>query len=534
MVQSVLKVLKEAKRPLSVTEIGQLTGYSTSSFSNRLFQLQKYVGAVRVVQKYDGRNDERTKTLDEIRAYSTVKRWQAQLKEGPSRRNALYVFSYFIDYIRANTRFKDPDSLIEDALDGNRRNLLKHIEVAKSFALAHEDGSIGTKRKRYEIVRSFYALNDCGLPKSKLKFAQVVETDLDIKQEESFKFIEMMRKAMTVKASALERAVAIIQYQTGVDDSTLTNVFNFVAYYQLCQHFGTENWRNWDSSKIPVLIHLRRPKTGVKFYTFLEKDGIDCLKDWLVVRFNLLKQEIRIHPNKRADKMPLSDPIFVIGDAEAQNGGRGIKPWYPSYVFRELGFRAGINERPIEQVKPFKGASIRYLFHAHECRDSLVSLSEVKSNIVCGQFITANKIDSYHYNKSPWKDPEHFRDLYAKMAPWLNLISCDPEKVTLKSELAQTREARNRAENDLYLANQRLAEKNSISESRIKELEQRVEERIHIDAERLNKLAEQRAEEILGDKLKRLEELEARLNVKLEDKPQTGGRTLTSVYAEKR
>ena len=145
----------------------------------------------------------------------------------------MYVFSHFVEYLRVNTRFKDPDSLIEDALDGNRRNLSKHIEIAKAFALAKSDGDNGTKSKRYENVRSFYALNDCELPKSKLKFTdKATETDIDLNHSEAFKFIEMMRKVIKQsKISVIERAVMITQFQTGMDDSTLTDVFNFVAYF---------------------------------------------------------------------------------------------------------------------------------------------------------------------------------------------------------------------------------------------------------------------------------------------------------------
>ncbi len=112
-----------------------------------------------------------------------------------------------------------------------------------------------------------------------------------------------------------------------------------------------------------------------------------------------------------------------------------ILPYYPGHVFRTLGFSSGINEKNPEASERFKGAKNRYLFHAHECRDSLVSLSEVKSNIVCGKFITAHSIDNYRYNKSPWKDPEHFKELYSKMSPWLNVVSCDPEKIKLQKKI---------------------------------------------------------------------------------------------------
>ncbi len=140
--------------------------------------------------------------------------------------------------------------MIESALDASRRDLQKHVDLAKGFALSCKDVRDATKQKRYNTIRSFYRGNDCELPRSEIKFTQVEETDIDLVQEEAFDFINNVRKAVNQSnCSVIERAIVLIQFQSGMDDSTLARVFNCAAYYQLVQHFKTDNFRNWDSSE---------------------------------------------------------------------------------------------------------------------------------------------------------------------------------------------------------------------------------------------------------------------------------------------
>jgi hypothetical protein len=55
--------------------------------------------------------------------------------------------------------------------------------------------------------------------------------------------------------------------QSGMDDSTFSELFNYVAYPQFVRHFGTEDHAAWSLEKCPVRVDLVRPKTGQRYYT---------------------------------------------------------------------------------------------------------------------------------------------------------------------------------------------------------------------------------------------------------------------------
>jgi hypothetical protein len=71
----------------------------------------------------------------------------------------------------------------------------------------------------------------------------------------------------------------LVMLQSGMDASTLAEVFNFYAYPQLVSFFGSEDFNSWDTFKCPVRIDLRRPKSDYRYYSFLDVDAIEAVKD---------------------------------------------------------------------------------------------------------------------------------------------------------------------------------------------------------------------------------------------------------------
>jgi hypothetical protein len=62
--------------------------------------------------------------------------------------------------------------------------------------------------------------------------------------------------------------------------------------------------------------------------------------------------------------------------------------------------------------------------NSHEVRDTLVTLgrrAQIDMGVV--NFFVGHNIDEYGYDKSPWDDPEHFRNEYSKVSPYLNIIT---------------------------------------------------------------------------------------------------------------
>ena len=203
-----------------------------------------------------------------------------------------------------------------------------------------------------------------------------------------------------------------------MDDSTLADVFNYVAFPQMSKHFGTEDHNSWSTEKCPVRIDLVRPKTGYRYYSFLDRDAIEALKDWLNVRLNLAGRQLHSEATKKPNELPRSDPLFIV------KNGQAVRPYLVSKIFRDVALEADIIVRPNAKVERYKGASRRYAFHSHEVRDLLKSLARA-----CGidgpvaDFFLGHNIDKFGYDKSPWNFPEHFREHYRKMSPFVNVLT---------------------------------------------------------------------------------------------------------------
>ena len=448
-VSSILQVMKQSKLELSMAEICAKTSYAPSGVRSLLYKLQR-AGAVRMVAL----DDRRTVDLDSLVQFESVKRWIRNLKEGPGRKSALYNFHRFLNYVRANSNYENPDQLIDAALDATVRELSKHVDLALGYAESLKDVDRATREKHYNTVRSFYFHNRAALPESPLNHHDEITVSAKPGPEESLMLLSDVKKAVShSKCGVLARAVVLCVVQAGLDDSTLANVFNFFAYPQLVKHFGTEEWQNWTPDKCPVRIDILRPKEDVRYFTFLDVDAISSLKDWLNLRYTLTGKRISEHDGRKQNRLPSSDPIFIVG------GERPLQAYYVSNIFRELGFDAGINVRPAEKLERYRGAVRRYRFHSHECRDLMKSLARpcgVDEPVI--EFFLGHSIDRYGYDKSPWSNPEFYREQYQKMRVFLNVLSSDPEKVNLKEELDKASKERESLANEYYVKSKRLEE----------------------------------------------------------------------------
>ena len=87
-------------------------------------------GAVKMIALEDRRNID----LDSLLQFESVKRRVRNLKEGPRRKSALYNFQRFLNYLRENSEFQNPDQLIDAALDATVRQLSNHLDLAVDYA----------------------------------------------------------------------------------------------------------------------------------------------------------------------------------------------------------------------------------------------------------------------------------------------------------------------------------------------------------------------------------------------------------------
>lgn len=346
----------------------------------------------------------------EITNKKSVVAWLNNLREGPSRKAAGYSIARFLRW-----RKIDPDSLIEECLNGTNRTLIEHVKAALDYCQSDnfKGSSLSTREKHYNNIRSFYSGNMVTLPKVKLKVGEVENSKVGIETTAS-EYLKMAEKALLV-ASVRDRSIILTALQSAMDDSTLAEVFNVIGYPQLVKHFGSKEPKLWNSAKCPVRIILKRPKSNYRYYTFLDVDAIEALKIWLAIRGT-----IRIYSSMNPALLDTSDPIYT------KQGGFAINSGLVSTIFRKAGKRAGVNIRNHEpNMQELKGSSIRYPFHSHEVRDTLITLARrVKADTAAANFFAGHSIDKLKYDKSPWDSPDFFSAQYLKLArPHLNLVS---------------------------------------------------------------------------------------------------------------
>jgi hypothetical protein len=369
------------------------------------------------------------KRYEGILEYETVRRWSKGLKEGTGRRTGLYHLARYLEYLKRVQIRRTPDQLIEDCIDGNNRTLNEHLDMLKGFVEGDTLGSLSrsARERIYVSIRSFYMHNRVHLLREPLRFN---DDNSVVTKEQGSIMLDHIRKAVSHKGcSVRDRAIILCMMQSGMDDSTLADVFNHVAYPQMVKHFGTEDHASWSLDECPIRIDLVRPKTGYRYYSFIDRDATEALKDWLNVRLSLTGKKLSVQPKPKPNELPKSDPLFIV------KKGQPVRAYLVSKIFRDVGVEAGIIIKPNAKAERFKGASRRYAFHSHEVRDLLKSLARV-----CGidtpvaDFFLGHSIDKLGYDKNPWNFPEHFRVQYMKMSNFINVLTQPASRQDSNSE----------------------------------------------------------------------------------------------------
>ena len=208
--------------------------------------------------------------------------------------------------------------------------------------------------------------------------------------------VDIYRIMTTSGMDAMTRAVVMIKFQAGLDSSTLANRFNFEGYGQIVRHFGTEDYEAWDLGKCPVPIKLVRVKTNMRHTTFIDRDAVACLRDYLRWK------KFRGGPHGR------DEPLFVT------KMGTPVTPIWVSRRFSGAAARAGIQER-------ISRGALRV--SSHEARDLLKSTLMVAG---CAPYAADHILGHYprdSYEKQAILYPEAVRREYAKASGALNLLT---------------------------------------------------------------------------------------------------------------
>lgn len=283
----------------------------------------------------------------------------------------------------------------------------------------HAGKFAGTMVVEKSAIQGYFKWNESELdipfnPKKRYKVK-------DAEDEEASLSLEELMKMLTVgRPTLVQKAMILCKFQRGLDTATLVDRFNFEAWKQLVDYFGTENYSKWDVGMCPVPIKLTRMKTDFSHVGFLDIDGVQAIQEYL-------KDEEK----KKGRKMEVGKPLFV------NQKDNLIDVHWVSRTFNRLAETSGIQTK-------LEGYSYntKYSKNSHELRDLLESTmldSGVRADVV--EHVTGHRPKD-SYEKQSKLFPASLRSEYMKASKRLNLFSNmsqnmkgDDEKIVLRQQV---------------------------------------------------------------------------------------------------
>jgi len=276
------------------------------------------------------------------------------------------------------------------------------IKTIKRYLLdkqVHEGKKEGTIKIVNCAIKAYFETNDRPI---QYKFNAKTSYSVKDDEEEPIVTLEDLLKILTIgKPSITEYAVVLCKFHRGLDNSTLSDRFNYQAWEQLCEYFGTNEFESWDLKKCPVPIKLTRVKTNYTHVGFIDVDAVKALQVYLKYR-----EEKMLKPLKNGEPMFITLRQNPITDA-----------WI-NRRFTKLTRIAGLQRK-------LKGyiVSTRYEKGSHEMRDLLKS-----TMIVCGcRYDVADHVIGHKpkdsYEKQATLYPESMRAEFMKVSKKINIFS---------------------------------------------------------------------------------------------------------------
>lgn len=288
--------------------------------------------------------------------------------------------------------FKHVEELLYFGEDGNEKEAKK---IISEYLVDPRHGHMkhSTKAVMCSAIKSYFDAHDVvtnvRLNGRKNDGAEFVdEPGLDITE-----FYKMMTAG---RINPLTRAVMMVKFQAGLDSSTLADRFNFYAYPQIAEYCKTPDHEKWNIEKCPIPIKLRRVKTTAKYTTFIDRDALTAVKDYL------------------AWKEKLHGPHDPEGPMFVTTWGGSIHGAWISTAFRRIAATSGAQKRLAHGVLKIKSHGVRHL---------------LKSTLkACGCMDYAADHIIGHAPKDPYDQgakyyPETLRLEYAKASHKINIFS---------------------------------------------------------------------------------------------------------------
>ena len=260
--------------------------------------------------------------------------------------------------------------------------------------LSPSEHSFSSATVRCSAIKSYLATHDVQVD---IKVDKRRYAASDVQEPPGMSLFDFY-KMMTVGSwDVMQKAMMMVKFHAGLDVGTMADRFNFEAYPQIVRYFRIEEYKAWDLDRCPVPIRLVRVKTGMEYTTFIDRDAVSHLQDYLGWK--------EFQTGKKHDP---AEPLFVT------RRGAPVGPNWISARFSKAAIDAGIQKRVSRRV---------FKVHSHEVRDLL------KSTLIasgCAPYAADHVLghaprDSYEKQATLY--PEQLRAEYSKASGRLNMFT---------------------------------------------------------------------------------------------------------------
>lgn len=327
--------------------------------------------------------------VERLRGFRSVSYWLGRLGERTGVVN-LYTFANFMRWLGehgGSFASMSPDDLVE--WQRGHPGSYELLDLVQGWVRGM-DVRANTKARRYGVIRSFFAHNRAELPRDP---GFIIRSE--IPPVVGKLTVDELRRIVET-SNTMYRALFLCMFQSGMGARELL-YWNQTGLDSLLKQLR--------EGRHPIRIDLpgRKRNRNIKpYYTFIGLDAIEALERWLEVRPRTQLKHIFL----TQFKTPLSRPPIHI------------------YWIKRL-YRLGLAE-------PGRSRGHRTGKNLHEMRDLFKSRWRLSGcdPEVC-EFFLGHDIDRLGYDKSPWLYPEWFEEQYCRAERWLNILSEDPEKVSV-------------------------------------------------------------------------------------------------------
>jgi len=305
-----------------------------------------------------------------------------------------------------------PDELVEHQKRATGDDAYALLNLLQTYVSSRDGWTVNYKKGTMSGVRSFFLHNRAPMPQDpSYMYRSVKPPAIGRLGVADFKLL-------LASCNRMYRAIFLSMFQGSMGISELV----------FWSNYGWERTRSQlDSGVNPLRVDLpgRKKVRNIRpYYTFIGRDAVKALKDYLKVRAG-------------------GDIIFVTQSGTPVNEWALRMYWYRHMA--ELGLVTPKNTSGMGTEKH----GIRYGMNPHELRDLFRTRWQKSGRAPeAAEFFMGHTVDPLGYNKA-MNDESYARFEYMQAERWLNVLSEEPDKLSRDQVFQQEQELRREMEEQM-------------------------------------------------------------------------------------